>query len=82
MSDLDKIYKILLENGIVDEKDKIWSKENFLGEGSMYISFDENGDIKTIGFECFQVARAILLTICLHFGIDFLFCKIYNIYVR
>lgn len=53
MSDLDKIYEILLKNGIVDEKDKIWSKENFLGEGSMYILFDENGDIRTIGFECF-----------------------------
>lgn len=51
MSDLDKIYEILLESGIIDEKDKIWSKENFLGEGSMYILFDENGDIRTLRFD-------------------------------
>lgn len=53
MSDLDKIYEILLENGIIDEKDKTWSKENFLGEGTMFISFDEDGDIKSISFDDF-----------------------------
>lgn len=53
MSDLDKIYEILLENGIVDEEEKIFTKENFLGEGSIYILFDENGDVRTIAFDDF-----------------------------
>lgn len=53
MSDLDKIYKILLENGIVGKKEKIWTKENFLGEGTMFIFFDKDGDIESISFDDF-----------------------------
>lgn len=53
MSDLDKIYEILLENGIIDEKDETWSKENFWREGTMFIIFDENGDVKSVSFDDF-----------------------------
>ena len=53
MSDLDKIYEILLKNGIVDEKEKIFTKENFWREGTVFIIFDGNGDVKSVSFDDF-----------------------------
>jgi hypothetical protein len=53
MSDLDKIYEILLKNGIVDEKEKIFTKEHFSQERSIVILFDEKGDIESIAFDDF-----------------------------